>query len=545
MSPAQLVVLFDRVSEAPGAIPRLRLFILDLAVRGKLVEQVWGEEVSEEYRDEPTSDTFPENWRLLNFGKFCNIQGGNQPPKSQFVDETRPGYVRLFQIRDLGDSPVPTYIPINSTNRFCSRGEILIGRYGASVGKVFWAQEGAYNVALAKFLYPQSAFTPEFAFLLVKSKFFQTKLAGATRSAQAGFNKGDLAEINMPMPPLAEQHRIIAKMDELTALCDRLEAAQAERESRRDQLASSCLYHFGNGESAETFGEHASFYLSHLPRLTARGEQIEQLRKAVLNLAVRGKLVPQDPGDEPVSELLKRIHSGKAQRDTAGISEDTIPFPLPPGWQWVRFGQIIRDADAGWSPKCEGFPRAGDNWGVLKVSAVSWDEFLPDENKQLLPDVVPPERARVRLGDFLISRANTSELVAKCVVVKEEPRNLILSDKIVRLQIAEECNKQFVCMVNNYADYARSYYAEEASGTSLSMKNVSRAVIYCLAIPLPPAAEQRRIVDKVDELMALCDRLEEQLTIAQSESGRLLEAVLSQALQYHETVESIPTASNG
>ncbi len=108
----------------------------------------------------------------------------------------------------------------------------------------------------------------------------------------------------------------------------------------------------------------------------------------------------------------------------------------------------------------------------------------------------------------MISRANTSELVAKCVIVKDEPCNLILSDKIVRLQIAEGCNKEFICMVNNHAEYARSYYAEEGSGTSLSMQNVSRAVIYGLALPLPPLAEQCRIVAKVDELRALCDRLQ-------------------------------------
>jgi type I restriction enzyme S subunit len=115
-------------------------------------------------------------------------------------------------------------------------------------------------------------------------------------------------------------------------------------------------------------------------------------------------------------------------------------------------------------------------------------------------------------------------------VVEQEPSNLILSDKIVRLQIVDGCLKQFLCLVNNHAVHARAYYAEEASGTSLSMKNVSRAVIYALVVPLPPHAEQHRIVAKVDELLALCDRLEAQLTTNQTESRRLLEAVLHEAL---------------
>lgn len=207
-----------------------------------------------------------------------------------------------------------------------------------------------------------------------------------------------------------------------------------------------------------------------------------------------------------------------------------MPFQLPRNWQWICFGELIIDSDAGWSPKSEGFPRTGDNWGVLKVSAVSWDKFLPEENKQLLPKVIPPESAKIHAGDFLISRANTSELVAKSIVVEEEPNKLILSDKTVRLKIADECNKRFLCIVNNHAKYARSYYAEQASGTSLSMQNVSRAVIYELPIPLPPVAEQHRIVAKVDELMTLCDKLENQLTITETDSRRLLEAVLHETL---------------
>jgi type I restriction enzyme, S subunit len=166
----------------------------------------------------------------------------------------------------------------------------------------------------------------------------------------------------------------------------------------------------------------------------------------------------------------------------------------------------------------------------LKVSAVSWELFLPDENKQLLPGVVPPERIRVRRGDFLISRANTSELVAKCVVVEKEPFNLILSDKIVRLQIHEDCCKDFYCLVNNNATYARNYYAEEASGTSHSMKNVSREVIYALPVPLPPAGEQQRIVARVRELMALCDQLEAELTNDQACKESLLKSILYHAL---------------
>ena len=200
------------------------------------------EHVAERYAAEPSSDDLPENWRLLSFGKHCNIEGGNQPPKSKFISEPREGYVRLLQIRDLGERPVPTYIPVGSTNRFCRKGEILIGRYGASVGKIFWAQNGAYNVAMAKFIWPKDAFISTFAFLLLNSEYFQGPLANATRSAQAGFNKGDLAAISFPLPPLAEQDRIVAKVDELMAVCDQLQAQLTTTQTNSRRLLEAVLH---------------------------------------------------------------------------------------------------------------------------------------------------------------------------------------------------------------------------------------------------------------------------------------------------------------
>jgi type I restriction enzyme, S subunit len=240
---------------------------------------------------------------------------------------------------------------------------------------------------------------------------------------------------------------------------------------------------------------------------------VGRLRRFVLDLAVRGRLVPQDPADESASKLLARISVTNARRqpgssDNRLVQSAQIPFRVPSGWAWIPLGHLIVGSDAGWSPKTESFARNNDNWGVLKVSAVSWDSFRPEENKQLLPGVLPRLGAQVHAGDFLISRANTSELVAKAVVVSQAPSNLMLSDKIVRLTLVEEAVPQFLLLVNNHAHYAREYYAREASGASPSMKNVSREVIYRLPVPLPPFDEQHRIVAEVNELMAVCDELE-------------------------------------
>jgi type I restriction enzyme S subunit len=252
--------------------------------------------------------------------------------------------------------------------------------------------------------------------------------------------------------------------------------------------------------------------LSQFERVAEAPDAVGRLRRFIVNLAVQGRLVSQDPADELASELLARIPSVDARRSSSShdmlVQSAQVPFEVPAGWMWVAFGRLVVRSDAGWSPKTENFARKDDKWGVLKVSAVSWDSFRPEENKQLLPDSIPRLDAQVRVGNFLISRANTSELVAKAVVVRETPANLMLSDKIVRLTLIDEVVPHFLLLVNNHAHYAREYYAREASGASPSMKNVSREVIYRLPIPFPPLDEQRRIVDKVAELMAICDELE-------------------------------------
>ncbi len=286
-------------------------------------------------------------------------------------------------------------------------------------------------------------------------------------------------------------------------------------------------------------------------RVADAPDAIARLRRFVLDLAVRGKLVEQDSADEPASELLAAIDVRKrAHADATGVSRarknhdaevEEPPFTPPANWRWCRLGRLVLSSDAGWSPKTENHPREGEAWGVLKVSAVSWGRFDPSANKQLLPDVVPPLSAVVECGDFLISRANTAELVARSVVVHETPARLIMSDKIVRLKLIDLVDARYVCLVNNDAEHARSYYAASATGVSASMKNVSRDVILNLALPLPPLAEQHRIVAKVDELMALLDRLDAARSAREATRDRLTTASLTRLTAPDTARESLRT----
>ncbi len=275
--------------------------------------------------------------------------------------------------------------------------------------------------------------------------------------------------------------------------------------------------------------------LSNMELIATAPGGVAKLRELILTLAVQGKLVPQDPADEPAGVLLQKIRAekdrliaeGKIKRDKplAEIGEEEKPFELPPGWEWVRLGAVVNGSEAGWSPTCIGSPRRPGHWGVLKVSAVSWGSFDPTANKELPSELTPKPEYEVKDGDFLLSRANTAELVARSVVVEVAEPQLMLSDKIIRLAISSQMNRAFLNMVNN-ANYSREHYASNASGTSSSMKNVSREVVLALPIPLPPLAEQSRIVTRVEALMRLCDALEAKGQLEATQHAQLVSTLL-------------------
>ena len=270
----------------------------------------------------------------------------------------------------------------------------------------------------------------------------------------------------------------------------------------------------------------------------------KQLKNALLQHAIQGRLVPQDPGDEPADVLLQRIRAEKEQLIKEGkikkqkplppITEEEKPFAIPDSWQWVRLGEICLSADSGWSPKAEPFPCSQGKWGVLKVSAVSSGYFIGEENKQLIDQTDIPFHAIIKKNDFLISRANTSQLIGMCAIV-EIANNLIMSDKIVRLHFTNNIYKKYIHFINNSVPYIRIYYSTNCSGTSSSMKNISRDVIYNLPIPLPPLAEQQRIVARLEELLPDVEAYgtaQERLTALESSfPQQLRKSLLQEAIQ--------------
>ena len=216
-------------------IKQIKGKILDLAIHGKPVPQDPNDESAIELLKRINPDftpcdnrhsgklpyEIPKTWVWCSHNSILDISGGSQPAKSYFETILKPNYIRLYQIRDYGESPVPVYIPINLASKQTKKGDILLARYGGSLGKVFYAEQGAYNVAMAKVIFKfENLIYKEFAYYYYLSDLYQGKLKEISRTAQTGFNITDFNDMYFPLPPINEQQRIVQKMEELFSSLD-------------------------------------------------------------------------------------------------------------------------------------------------------------------------------------------------------------------------------------------------------------------------------------------------------------------------------------
>jgi type I restriction enzyme S subunit len=571
---------FNRISDAPDAIPRLRRFILDLAVRGKIVEQRPTDasaaellkRIDEGSRLAPkkrrsTKDEVdckpkppfevPTGWLWVRFGRIHDLMRGVTYSKSDASDVRMKGYLPILRANNIGISlNFDDLVFVKKTNineeQLLRRGDYLIALSSGSknlVGKAAFVKED-YEGAFGGFCGVVRLYLPclePFVGIYLASRLYRDAIAAGSRGI--GINnlkKETLSDLPFPLPPLAEQNRIVAKMDELMDLCDRLEAVRTEREARRISLAAASYHHLNNGSNTETLRQYAKFYLTHLSQLVFQSDQIKLLRQTILNLAVRGQLVPQDFNDAPVSELLGRIQAEKAgligaraqelEYRESRLSNEEIPFDLPSSWQWEPLlSFIVFGPQNGISPKPSSRPDAPK---AVTLTATTKGTFDSRHFKQV--DATFPQDSEfwLRPGDFLFQRGNTREYVGMAAYYSGEPGLFLYPDLMIKVRLSEKVSLRYVhlCAV---APYARNYFSTHATGAQATMPKINQGVLVKLPIPLAPLAEQQRIVAKVDELMVLCDQLESRLTSAQTESSRLLEAVL------HHALCDAPTSSSG
>lgn len=559
MNVDQFLKLFERVADAPDAPSALRQFILDLAVRGKIVPQDARDEPASEllkriatekrqlaksgairlapYLSDPKDDEYPfripNSWSWVRLGNILTklTDGTHHSPANTLVGDFM--YITAKNIKSDGVSLADvTYVSRKQHDEIYARcnpekGDVLYIKDGATTGVVTINDIEApfsmlSSVALLKL--PSSVFNRLIAVFL-RSPFFYWQMRGFMKGAAiTRVTLSRMAPALLPLPPLAEQHRIVAKVDELMALCDQLEASRVESEARRERLTVAAFSRLNEADpEAAIFTNDIAFVIGSLKTLTMRPEQITHVRSAILNLAVRGKLVTQLSGERPVQSPALRKFAVASGMDNEVFEQWRNSIVLPKGWQLAPLSLV--------SEHIVDRPHSTPKWTERGEICVRTNQLRPRSLDLTNPRFVSPEtylerveRLEPRSNDILYSREGGILGIA-CRVPKGV--RLCLGQRLMLIRSSSDMRPEFLEIVLN-SPFITSIAKARTTGGAAPRVNMSTVRAY--PIPLPPIAEQQRIVAKVDELIELCDRLEATLLDCDETRNRLLEALLAVAL---------------
>lgn len=553
---------------APNGIKKLRELILELAVRGKLVPQDPNDEPASELlkriaeekarlvaegkikkpKSLPDVETLeklydlPAGWEWTTLPGAASYQIGKTPPtkEARYWNDSGLPWVSISDMEHYGE--------ITETSRRVSEiaskdifkyqpvpaGTLLMS-FKLTVGKVAILGIDAYHNEAIISLSPYNGVSKEYLFRFLPS----IALGGQQKNALMGntLNSESMAQLLIPMPPLAEQHRIIAKVEELMALCDRLEAQQADAENAHTQLVQALLDSLTQASDATDFATNWQRLAEHFHTLFTTEPSIDALKQTLLQLAVMGRLAPQYPSDEPASELLKRIAEEKVRLFTEGkikkqkakteIAEEEKTFELPDMWEWVRLGEIL-SLTSGKGFKAEEYsPHGARLFQIANVSLgyTKWEveNFLPENYLNEYPELV------LKYGDVLIAlnRPLLNGKMKVCII-SEDDLPAILYQRVGRFSFYDSSvePKYFYYYLQSNSFIGK--LNESLQGSDQPFINQSQVVEFLFS--LPPLAEQHRIVAKVDQLMALCDQLKTRLTQARQLNEQLASTLVEQAV---------------
>ena len=563
---------FGHLADAPNGVRKLRELILQLAVQGKLVPQ--------NPKDESASDLFsalvslkksliaegrirsekvlpavkvaeiaysvPESWKLVRLVDVCECITQGPNPKYDGVEDDE---FRVLKTKDFYDhiiyydrtDKISGHLFAEFEKHRLKTGDIVFGLVGrGSTGKcnVFIERPGV------KFIYTRATGLIR---LLDKNLVLPEYVKGFFSSAvgkriSEEFEDGStgqiviktslLKTIPFPLPPLAEQRRIVAKVDQLMALCDELQARQQKQQEGRVRLNNAALDALLTTDDPADFAAHWQRISANFDLLYDHPDTIAKLRAAILQLAVQGKLVPQDPTDEPAEVLLEKIKAEKArlvkagklkkQRPLPAIDNSSTPFQLPKGWTWARFPEV-GDFGRGKSkhrPRNDPSLYSGGTYPMVQTGDVARANCEIKTYTAQYNDVGLSQSKLWPKGTMCITIAANiadSAILGFDACFPDSVVGLVVSEKIGDVQYFEY-----------FMRTAKAHLMDFAPSTA--QKNINLEILESVYVPLPPLAEMERIVAKVDQLIALCDALEAKLNQARKKSGKLMEASVRQLL---------------
>ena len=553
---------FEQLAVAPNGIPKLRELILQLAVRGKLVPQDPNDEPASELLRriqaekqrliadgairkpkpmppiEPNECPYalPEGWtwaRLAELGKWTV---GSGFPKREQGHKDQP--ILFCKVSDMNSSGNEKWIKATENSIDAETAERIRANVHAPGTVVFPKIGGAIATNKRRILTvptaidnnclgisPDEHCSTEWLYLLLRSIDFTKFQAGTSVPA---LSQSVIGLIVTGLAPLAEQKRIVAKVDELMALCDELEAKQHAKRTKQIALNRACLHAL---ISPDGEGRAKAWHrlCNHFDDLYTVPETVAELRQTILQLAVMGRLVPQGPTDEPASELIKRIQAEKQRLVTEGqirkgkslqlIGSEERPHELPVGWEWVRLGEVgaINPRNTAFDDKMAGF---------VPMSLV-FDAFGSYPQHEERPwGEIKKGYTHFADGDVVLAKITPCFENGKAGVMRGLPNGFGAGTTelhVVR-PIRDHVVPEYVWI---FFKSPRFREAGEAQMTGTAgQKRIPKAYVESSLLPLPPLAEQKRIVAKVDRLVALCDDLEAKLQQAQQDADHFLASIV-------------------
>jgi type I restriction enzyme S subunit len=521
-----LLAHFDRLTEAPGGIAKLRALVLQSAVQGKIIPQNPSDEpTSKRFKKatpKPTDDPLPLNWECWRMLDLVTVQYGFAFDSNQF-SESGEG-VPLIRIRDIrATSTTVSYTGEFDSSYLVEPGDYLVGMDGDFNIAEWRGPRALLNQRVCRFKNFTEALLPKFLFYCI-----QQHLAGI--HAVTSFvtvkhlSAKQLNTVVLSLPPLAEQRRIVAKVEELMGLCDALEAAQRERETVRTRLRTSALHQLASPDSDS---KSAAFILQNLHGLAAAPEDFADIRESVLELAALGQLTRQLPADGPASDLLRRLGnpSAKKRKPVEDEADESEPPPqIPTSWVWTTVGALaahdeyaITDGPFGANLKTDHYVEQPGH-RVIRLQNIGRGYFKEEHRSYLTKEHFERlAKHHVYSGDLVV--AGLVDPFVRCCEVPVGIGPTLVKADCYRFKVHPALSSRFVL---HYLNSAVCQRFAAAHHHGMTLVRIGLGNFRNIPVPLPPLAEQRRIVAQVDELMAVLDALAAALTAARTTAENLL-----------------------
>ncbi|MFB2702344.1 restriction endonuclease subunit S [Aeromonas veronii] len=536
-------------------IKKLRELILELAVRGKLVPQDPSDEPAsvllERIATEKTrlvkekkikkSKAFPEIgekeklFELPDGWEWCRLSDIAFPQagfafKSNGFNEHGEG-IPLIRIRDVGQVFSGTYYNGEYKPEFVvMRGEYLVSMDGNFRVAPWSGSEALLNQRVTRLIFFFEKTAKRFIAESLQLRLISLQGVKAYTTVDH-LSGGQIAESVIAIPPLAEQHRIVAKVDDLMALCDQLELRSESQLAAHQMLVETLLATLTDSCDADELAQNWARLSTHFDTLFTTEASIDALKQSILQLAVMGKLVPQDPSDEPASALLDRIAAEKAQLVKEGkikkqkpqsvLTEEEKAFELPNGWKWVRLQQLVTLLGDG----LHGTPSYDENGDYFFVNGNNLDNgritIKPDTKRV---NKLEFEKYKKNLTDRTILVSINGSLGKVGFYAGEK---IVLGKSACYFNLSGLLSKVYFKRVIE-SSYFTDYAFSKATGSTI--KNLGLKAMNEFPIALPPIEEMKRIISRIEQLIALCDQLKVRLQTSQQTQLALAESLVEGAL---------------